>query len=305
MYQQQGPAQGIPMGQPVQGQPMYGQPMYGQPMQGQPMQGQPMQGQPMQGQQMQGQQMEPTPGMEYMDPNKPFVNIAETPDYVRSDFIRKVYSILSVQLLVTFAIAYYMNTQLSPAWVVAHKGFFYMASMGTLVLMLGVSCCCQWVTRQFPLNYLFLAAITLGISLQTGLATLIYTTDSVLLALATTAVVFCALTAYACLTKSDFTGMGPYLMGALLCLICFGLLMNFWTLFTGQSLAGSPVHMLYAGVGVLIFVLYIIYDTQLIVGGRHKKHQFSVDDYVCAALNIYLDIINLFLLLLELMGDRR
>ena len=47
------------------------------------------------------------------------------------------------------------------------------------------------------------------------------------------------------------------------------------------------------------------YDTQLIVGGAHKKHQFGVDDYVFAALNIYLDIINLFLLLLQLLQDRR
>ena len=38
----------------------------------------------------------------------------------------------------------------------------------------------------------------------------------------------------------------------------------------------------------MLFSLYLVYDTQLIVGGAHKKFQFSVDDYVFAALNIYL-----------------
>ena len=57
--------------------------------------------------------------------------------------------------------------------------------------------------------------------------------------------------------------------------------------------------------GCLLFSCYIVYDTQLIVGGQHKKHQFGVDDYVFAALNIYLDIINLFVYLLRLLNSRR
>jgi len=40
------------------------------------------------------------------------------------------------------------------------------------------------------------------------------------------------------------------------------------------------------------------------MGGKHQKVQFGVDDYVFAALNIYLDIINLFISLLQLMGSR-
>ena len=43
---------------------------------------------------------------------------------------------------------------------------------------------------------------------------------------------------------------------------------------------------LYAGAGCLIFSCYLVYDTQLIVGGEHKKYQFGLDDYVFAALNI-------------------
>lgn len=62
---------------------------------------------------------------------------------------------------------------------------------------------------------------------------------------------------------------------------------------------------MYSGASALLFSMYIVYDVQLIVGGKHKQHQFSLDDYCFAALNIYLDIINLFLHLLRLFGERR
>jgi len=231
--------------------------------------------------------------------------VSQVPPEIRSDFVKKVYSILSIQLLATFIIALCMNTQLTPAWVAKHIGIYFASSFGTLVLMLAVSCCCADAMRTFPANYIFLGAVTLGMATTTGFATVLYTTDSVLLALGTTAGVFFALTAYACLTKTDFTGLGPYLFAGLMCLVMFGFVMSMWSLFTGTAVAGTMAHKVYAIGGVLLFVFYIIYDTQLIVGGAHKKHQFSIDDYAFAALNLYMDVINLFMFLLELMGDRR
>merc|ERR1712203_1013517 len=107
---------------------------------------------------------------------------------------------------------------------------------------------------------------------------------------------------YAFTSKADFTGYGPMLFGALLSLIGWGL-----SLLMPGAL-GVPIAwgiMLYDLVGVLVFVGYIVYDTQLILGGEHKAHQFTVDDYVFAALNIYLDLMRLFLHMLRLMGKRK
>lgn len=55
-----------------------------------------------------------------------------------------------------------------------------------------------------------------------------------------------------------------------------------------SSFAGDVEFMqtVYALCGCLLFSMFIVYDTQLIVGGRHKKHQFGVDEYVFAALNL-------------------
>ena len=60
----------------------------------------------------------------------------------------------------------------------------------------------------------------------------------------------------------------------------------------------------YASGGALLFSMYIVYDTQLMMGGKHKL-SVSPEEYVFAALNLYLDIINLFLYILTIIGAAR
>jgi len=105
------------------------------------------------------------------------------------------------------------------------------------------------------------------------------------------------LSTYAMYTTTDFTALGGYLLVALTTLCFAGLIFAF--------LPFVPfVQQLYAACGALIFGFYIVYDTQLILGGKHKQ-KFAVDDYVFAAINIYLDVLNEFIYLLSLLGDRR
>ena len=58
---------------------------------------------------------------------------------------------------------------------------------------------------------------------------------------------------------------------------------------------GLGGRMVYSLVGALLFCGYILYDTSLIV------HHFGPDDYVVAAVTLYLDIVNLFLMLLDML----
>ena len=60
----------------------------------------------------------------------------------------------------------------------------------------------------------------------------------------------------------------------------------------------------YGVAGALIFSLYIIYDTQLMMGGKHE-YALDPEEYVFASLNIYLDVINLFLYILMIVGGSR
>ena len=61
----------------------------------------------------------------------------------------------------------------------------------------------------------------------------------------------------------------------------------------------------YNTVGIILFSFFVIFDTQLMLGqwGGHEL-EFSLDEYAFAALNLYLDILNLFLNILQLLGDR-
>ena len=101
--------------------------------------------------------------------------------------------------------------------------------------------------------------------------------QSLALAGVLTTIVFLGLTAYAWTTKTDFTGMGPYLFGFLLIMLVFGFTISI--LYWGFGVQISGVVMLFDILGVLLFCGYIIYDTQKMIGeyGGHR-YQFSVDD---------------------------
>ena len=85
----------------------------------------------------------------------------------------------------------------------------------------------------------------------------------------------------------------------------------FWTVFLiaifmpAQAFENEGLSIVLSSIWVLLFALFIVYDTQLILGGTKRHRQFSIDSYVYAALNLYMDIINMFLLVLGMGGNRR
>jgi len=219
----------------------------------------------------------------------------------RMNFIRKVYGILSMQLLLTVCIATPI-TIAAPDWVVNHQ-WMLQISFGALVVLMCVMCCSQNALREYPMNYAFLFAMSVCMAVVVGFASAIYTWQSVCLAGGITAAVFMSMTVYAFSTKTDFTGAGPYLFAILACLIIFGLTLCILTI-CGVDITWAL--MVYNFIGVLLFTFYIVYDTQLLLGeyGGHEQ-SFTLDDYAFASLNLYMDIINLFLHLLSLLGDNR
>lgn len=224
------------------------------------------------------------------------------PPDVRSEFIQKVYALLSIMLVTTTVVAAPF-TMLTDAQVIEYAPALQGLMMGSLVLTLCMSCCCMEAMRHYPTNYLFLAIFSVLYGVIIGCVTMRYTIPSVLLAAGITAGIFFSLTAYACTTKSDFTGMGPYLLCALFGLIMF----SFMSMFLSFFFPGlySWARLIQAGLGAILFSFYIVYDTQMIVGGTHSKYQYSVDDYAFGALSLYLDIINLFMYILALFGERK
>eukprot|EP00397_Hematodinium_sp_SG-2012_P057029 GEMP01070917.1.p1 GENE.GEMP01070917.1~~GEMP01070917.1.p1 ORF type:complete len:286 (+),score=36.89 GEMP01070917.1:106-963(+) len=218
---------------------------------------------------------------------------------IRHGFIRKVFSVVGAQLVLTALISlpfYIYHDVLVHQFAGSLTVMILVVSVLTMCLMCYMTCKPE-IGRQYPKNYIILTLITTGMGCMVGMATMHYTGRSILIAVGMTAAITVGLMAFAMQTKYDFTGMGPYLFAALMALTLFGFILIF--------VGGAFAHKLYAGCGALLFSFYLIYDTQLIVGGNDKKFKFGIDDYVFAALTLYLDIINLFLYLLELFGDRR
>lgn len=95
--------------------------------------------------------------------------------------------------------------------------------------------------------------------------------------LVTTCVVLC-LVFYALFTKSDFTGCGPYLSCALFVLVFIGLF---------SAIGMIPLGNFYAYCGIAIFSLYLVYDVQMCVGSAKFGNEYSIDDFVLVAMNMY------------------
>ena len=89
------------------------------------------------------------------------------------------------------------------------------------------------------------------------------------------------------------------MMGGILVCILFGLMIfGIVMIFVAYN---KYLQMVYGGAGALIFSLYLVYDTQMMMGGDHK-YSISPEEYVFAALALYLDVINIFLFVLRLVG---
>lgn len=115
------------------------------------------------------------------------------------------------------------------------------------------------------------------------------------MAVVVTTVVCVGLTIFAFQTKWDFTMMGGVLFVCLLMFVLFG--------FVAMFFPGRILTMVYSSLGAVLFSMYLIYDTQMMMGGTHK-HSISPEEYVFAAITLYLDIINIFLYILSIIGSK-
>jgi len=224
---------------------------------------------------------------------------------VRMGFLRKVYGLLTIQICLTVLIAAQIVVLAGSnpsAWVESHGWLLWVSVSGTISVMCA-SLCCREATRSFPTNYFILFSFTAFESILIGFVSAMFTPQSVLLAAGATALLFGVLTCYAIFTKTDFTGSAPYIFAGLSVMLIFGLVLMLLP-FLGVPISVATV--IYDCLGVILFSFCIIFDTQMMLGeyGGYRV-AISVDEYVFAALNLYLDILNVFLHVLSLFGERR
>ncbi|KAI2615001.1 transmembrane BAX inhibitor motif-containing protein [Hypoxylon sp. NC1633] len=215
-------------------------------------------------------------------------SVAEATIDIRNQFIRKVYTILTAQLLVTALVSglSFWSTDYKN-WIQAHPALVWVSLVGSIAFMLLT----YWKRKSYPTNLLFLSGFTVLEAYTISVIVSFYKTQVVLNAVILTGGIFVFLTLFACQTKYDFTSWMPYLFGALWGLLIFGFMMAFLP-------STSTGELVYGGLAALIFSAYILVDTQLVI----RKHH--VEEEIAAAISLYLDIINLFLAILRILNSQ-
>lgn len=216
-----------------------------------------------------------------------YPTMLESPE-LRWAFIRKIYSILALQLLITVAVAAVVVAARPVALFFSTTGAGLALYIIIIITPFIVLCPLYYYHQTHPVNYFLLGLFTVSLAFIVGL-TCAFTNGKVILeSVILTAAVVISLTLYtfwAARRGHDFNFLGPFLFGALFVLIIFALIQVLFPL-------GKISVMIYGCLASIIFCGYIIYDTDNLI------KRYSYDEYIFASVALYLDIINLFLSLL-------
>jgi FtsH-binding integral membrane protein len=203
----------------------------------------------------------------------------------RATLVRRTYSLVFVSVLVTVAGAMFALSQ--PA-LLKHPWISLIALIAPLFLAMRYQ-------HAFPLNI----GLVFGFAFAEGIliAPLLYAYGQTRPGLITQAAMltigaFGILTAYAFVSRRDFSAWGSFFMVGLWVVIG-GMLLNAFVFHNpGADLA-------LASITILVFSGLLVFDTWRI------RNVYGPDDYVAAAVQIYLDLLNLFLAILRVLGGRR
>lgn len=231
---------------------------------------------------------------------------------IRRLFIRKVYGILLSQLLLTTLIigiivfipavkGFYCTVALDemgipqciPGRMHSNGRIIYWVSYVVFLVTYITIACCESVRRRSPGNLIVLFVFTLALSLMAGSISVYHDVWWVIMAMGITCLLCLGLTLFSFQTKLDITGWGMYLFAACWVLFIFGI---FAIIF--GAMGYRILYLVYSALMALLFSMFLVYDTQMIMGG--KKHQISPEDHVYGAIQLYVDVVYIFLAILSL-----
>jgi uncharacterized protein len=214
--------------------------------------------------------------------------------------MNKVYGLMSVAMLVTFAVAWAVGS--TPALVAAIFGtpLKWVAMFLPLVMVFAFGAMVGRMSAAAAQLFFYVFAAAMGLSLASIFV--VFTGTSIAQTFLVTAIAFAALSLYGYTTKRDLSAMGAFLIMGLVGLIVASIVNIF--------LASSALAFAISVIGVLIFAGLTAWDTQNIKNtyiqhAMHGDQEWLGKAAVMGALNLYMDFINLFMFLLQFMGQQR
>ena len=225
-------------------------------------------------------------------------------------YMLRVYNYMADGVFVTGIVAYLVS---SAAITTVPTGAKALTQFGQLIYVSPL----KWVIMLAPLAFVFfisfriykmsvagaqlafwLFAAAMGLSLSSIF--LVYTGQSITQVFFVTAAAFGGLSLYGYTTKRDLSGWGSFLIMGVIGIIIAALV--------NLSLQSSALQFAISVIGVLVFAGLTAYDTQRIKDGYHELRgdmTATSKAAIMGALSLYLDFINMFMLLLQLFGRRQ
>ncbi len=178
------------------------------------------------------------------------------------------------------------------------SGFGWLAFLAPLVIVFAFGWVINRGTAAQVKGVFWLYSALMGVSLCPIL--LLYTGESITRVFLITAATFGAMSLYGYTTKRDLSGMGSFLFMGLIGIIIASLVNAFFLKSSGMSYAISFI-------SVLVFTGLTAYDIQNIKAMYvdYEDSETASKKAVAGALSLYLDFINIFIHLLQLIGDRK
>jgi FtsH-binding integral membrane protein len=213
----------------------------------------------------------------------------------QNTLIRQVYAWMGLGLAITAIMSLVMVS--SPVLlkaIVTNRLLFYGLMIGELALVFTLSAAVNRLSNMVAtllfLGYSLLNGVTLSIVF------LVYTAESIGSTFVVTAAMFGAMSVYGYVTKKDLTSWGSFLFMGLIGVVIASVVNIF--------LRSDSVSWVVSAIGVIVFTGLTAYDTwklkELAAAGHEGRKPA-----ILGALTLYLDFINLFLMMLRFMGGRR
>ena len=215
-------------------------------------------------------------------------------------YLRSVYNWMAAGLMVTAIMAYaVVNVPALSAIVFQSKWTFYGLIIAQVALVFTISGAINRLSAGTATAIFLLYSALNGATLSVLL--LVYTSTSVVQAFFTASGMFVAMSLYGLMTKRDLTSLGSFAIMGLFGIIIASIVNLIWP--------STMLNFIISCVGVLVFLGLTAYDTQrLRTFGEGAPEGDAVAmrrGVILGALTLYLDFINLFIMLLRLTGDRR
>ncbi|MGK2873557.1 MAG: Bax inhibitor-1/YccA family protein [Alphaproteobacteria bacterium] len=212
------------------------------------------------------------------------------------DYMLRVYNYMASGLALTGIIAYLgYRTDLYPQ--IAGSPLIWVVMLAPLGVVFYLSARINSMSFSSAQTWFWIYAGLVGLSLS-GIF-YIYSGVSITRVFFITAGMFGAVSLYGYTTKRDLTGFGSFLFMGLIGVIIASVVNIF--------LASSALHFAISVIGVLVFTGLTAYDTQSIkqIYYEGDGHEVAGKKSIMGALRLYLDFLNLFLMMLRLMGGNR